>query len=342
MSDRRGVSLRVKAEGTWWAMRPNFYSHSVSALVGLYAASGRPTVAEIVGLIVFIASMGGLTQLLNDILDHEKDAVTAPYLPIPAGLLPLRSARVGAAALLVVAFGGLLLATGPTIRFVWVLGATTLSVVASIAYSVFKEYGILASAFAALVYSSSALAGWLVGGLGGTAIVLVLLDAFFSMFFGNTWAALRDVDADAKVGNRTLPVRIGAFPAFVYSYALSTISLGFLVALALTVPGGHQALVPITLLIVWVLANGPRVGRTFRIADRGRSQRSKDLRPLFNANAWRNCVALAVFSLPAGLIAFVALESINAVQRRGYRRRLLEGGLAADAGLDVTLATPTV
>lgn len=319
-------------EAAWWAMRPNFYSNAVPAVAGLYAATVSPSGREVVGVVVFVALMGGLLQLVNDILDHEKDGVTAPYLPIPSGLLGLVAAKAAAALLFASALAALLFATDPTIRFVWALGATAVTVVLSVLYSLLKNCGVLASACVALVYAGPAFLGWLVAGGEGWLITLVLLDCFLAMFFGNTWAALRDVDADATVGNRTLPVRIGASRAFLYSYIGSTSSYVVLVALALVAPDGRPALVLVALLVGWVLLNGPKVTRTFRIADRGRAQRSRDLRPLFNANAWRNCVLVAAFSIRAGLTALVLLETLNWLQRRAYQRRLLDGELLRRTG----------
>src|SRR5262249_2677360 len=116
-----GASLRqllLRLEACWWMLRPpGFYVKSSIAAAGWFAATDHPGYARLVAIPVALGLAGGVVNVPNDVLDRKKDAVTAPELPLPSGIVTLPWAL---ALLALLAFGvlvGVALATQSVPRF---------------------------------------------------------------------------------------------------------------------------------------------------------------------------------------------------------------------------------
>src|SRR5690606_37043914 len=65
------------------ATRPHFFAFPVGAAYAGVAATGRPLTFFTLAQLGLIAGGGwGVGQLLNDILDHQADALDAPHRPV--------------------------------------------------------------------------------------------------------------------------------------------------------------------------------------------------------------------------------------------------------------------
>ena len=95
MSELTGVRhglLRVEAG--WWMSR-TFLSNLATwaAVIGWVVADpDLGSWGRMLALVVAIIALNGAMFIVNDILDADGDKVTAPYLPLPSGLLSLRQA----------------------------------------------------------------------------------------------------------------------------------------------------------------------------------------------------------------------------------------------------------
>jgi 4-hydroxybenzoate polyprenyltransferase len=84
--------LRHELEALWWLGRPaSIFGKVPMALAGWsVAASDRCATSSL----AFAVCAQLLITSLNDVYDAARDAVTAPYLPIPSGAISRRGALV--------------------------------------------------------------------------------------------------------------------------------------------------------------------------------------------------------------------------------------------------------
>ena len=330
---RRGL-LRVEA--AWWMSRILLSNLSIwTMLMGWMAVGPRldsAHVARLLALYAVFALAGGALFIVNDLMDVEGDKVTAPYLPLPSGLLSRKVAWVSVAVYFAGALIFLYLACARFGLFVTCLAVLVVAVMGSMGYSKYKKEGIVASVLAAVPQAIiPAVIGWLVAG-GGPAwrLVAVLSYGVFAGVSNNILAALRDVDLDASIGNRTLPVRIGAPAAFRQAANLAFAALAVVVVLAATVRGGAWAWL-FTVIAGVVLWQGYRLAAArFAQLQRGRRQRMGDLRLFKTGEYVRHAAMVAVFNPVVAIVAFAYLLSGFVIGYRLYHRRLT-GGAIRDA-----------
>jgi 4-hydroxybenzoate polyprenyltransferase len=310
-------------------MRPHFYSPAFGAVAGWVATGRSARGSSFWCVILGVALLAGASQIINDWADREKDAVTAPYLPIPAGLISPTLAGWACGLILVLAL--ILIGIGtPGVSARLMAFSVVIGIAACVyLYSAIKHMGPIASVFIALPYTAPAALGWIAGGGGWNRVIALLLcDFFLTMLFSNTFAAIRDLDRDGEVGNRTLPAMIGARAAFVISGALLVVSLCVTVSVFVAAGGSSLKIVLVGMLAIWLVFWLIRIYPTLEERSRGRAQRSLDLVPIFRANIWRVCLLVYAFSPSAALVTFCACEVLSSAQRYGYSRRVLSGRLA--------------
>jgi chlorophyll synthase len=226
-------------------------------------------------VILGVALLAGASQIINDWADREKDAVTAPYLPIPAGLISATLAGWACSLILVLALILIGLGTpGVSARLM------AFSVVTGIAacvylYSAMKHMGPIASIFIALPYAAPAALGRIAGGGGWSRVIALLFcDFFLTMLFSNTFAAIRDLDRDGEVGNRTLPAMIGARAAFAISGALLVVSMGVTVSVFVAAGDWSLKIALVGMLAIWLEFWLIRIYPTLEERSRGRAQQT--------------------------------------------------------------------
>jgi 4-hydroxybenzoate polyprenyltransferase len=321
----------VKAESAWWMSRVLLSNlGGWTATMGWVAANpDAHSLPRLVALYIAITLAGGAVFVVNDILDAEGDAVTAPYLPIPAGLVTVREARALLGAFLVGASLALYLAGGGLARFAVAAGLIIGGFVLVLLYSKVKSEGLLASVVVTIPQTVvPAAVGWVVADGGARwRLIALLVYCVLAGVSNNVLAALRDVDRDGAVGNRTLPVRKGAPAAFRFAALLGVLALIPVALLAVDGERGQWAW-PFVGAAVAVIAFCYRpLLRKFAEPERGRTQRLKDLQVYKFAEYLRHTAAVAAFNpviaVVVGVLFYTGLHGGYVL----YRRRLVSGAL---------------
>ncbi len=324
------MRIALRLEALWWLTRLYLNASPIWLSVLGWLAGGREGGGGTLSLLLAAVILAGSAHMVqNDILDKEPDRVTAPYLPLPAGLLT--SAQASRAMMLMTVLAAIALgAAAPSVAvLLGCLGLVIISGLGTRIYSAHKSWGAADSFFVGLSMAVTATIGWLIGGERHTLEVLII--AAYALAYGftaNTWAALRDFDRDGLVGNRTLPVQIGG-PATV-RVALATSLLQYAIAAVLMVVVGPPlialVLLPVALMVQALAA--PATHRKFGEHDLGRPQRLQDLRFIRFGETLRFTAVLAIYSPVAAVVLFVVLEASLTFGARTYRRRIIAGGLA--------------
>lgn len=334
----------VGAEALWWLLRPHDSSGVIAVgSIGWFTSRGPEVDWSLFWSLFTIVFGTGLIHVLNDLGDEDKDRVTAPYLPLPAGLITRRAAVasvvVGMPLLLLL----LVLVIGPShpARLAVALGLIALIVGLTIVYSTAKESAVLGTVVSIIPIVSLAVLAWLSGGAERPQVLAAVTVPYIALtaFAGTLYAALRDVDLDGDVGNLTVPVRIGG---------VATLRLAATIEAAGLVLIGVASAAMDTLMVLWVcglaatvlsIAYGP-YSRHLGEPDRGRRLRVAD-GYLWGIGCILKSVAMIVlltdFAEP-GWVAVGALLYLAIWRglRRVYDVRIIRGGLAARSGLPVT------
>jgi 4-hydroxybenzoate polyprenyltransferase len=204
----------LRLEGMFWLTRPqSFFSQVPIALAAWSLGAGGFVAGElgkVLLLVVFLMAFQAVMFVVNDIYDAEKDRISAPYMPIPSGIVT-RNLAIAEAALLGLIFIGSFFA----ISHDWFAVVAVLVTIPA-ALGTMKLYGATKSAwFSPLLgfttFASAALWAWLMAGRQNqTAFALLFLAAGLHGIHANVRAQLRDIEGDPKAGNLTLAARLGA------------------------------------------------------------------------------------------------------------------------------------
>jgi 4-hydroxybenzoate polyprenyltransferase len=324
--------LLLQAEAAWWMTR--IYLSNINiwpVFMGWAAAQAyghRTGAGPLVLLALYVAFAGGALFIVNDILDADGDQVTAPYLPLPSGLLTMRQSWAWAGAYLAAGIAALYLAAGAPGRFALSLGITVAGVLAAMAYSKVKEDGFIASIIVTIPQTLPAVIAWLLAGSGPLwALGVVVAYCVLACISNNILAALRDVDLDGEVDNRTLPVRIGGAPAFRLAARIAFTALGPIAVLCVAAPHGWWA-APVGLVAAAILGGAcRRTLTTFEETGRGRVQRMKDLKTFKLGEYVRHAAVVAAFDPTLALVAGVLMYASLYFGHRVYTRRLINGDI---------------
>jgi 4-hydroxybenzoate polyprenyltransferase len=289
-------------------------------------------VRDYVGLaaiVLALACAGGIATVLNDVFDREKDATTAPELPLPSGIvsLPLAAGALGA---LTCAFLAASAAASASPAAYAAAIAVSIAAGAAIgAYSGLKGHPALASMLAACGYASVPLLAWCAAG-GGSAQPLLEVLAYAALFglATNTYTGAQDMRRDPEVGNLSLAVTLGLRRAFLLAAGCDL--LGVLCVLAAALYLGRTAVGVAGALFSLTLIGGSHVlaARTRRGADAaGRADWVQRTRFVTLARLVTQVAFLAVFSVAAAAVLTALLGTALAGLIVGYRRRVVLGEL---------------
>ncbi|WP_143118722.1 UbiA family prenyltransferase [Actinomadura madurae] len=326
--------LHVKAlqlEASLWMGRVHLQGLLMFIFMGWWAGAAPGESASLVplaGLCAFVVLGSAAMQIVNDLGDIEGDRVTAPYLPLPAGLLTQRAAGLAACGYLG-AGSFVLWWTLPHWRwFVAVLAMVAASLAAFRLYSAVKPLGVITSVIIAFPMGFPLIWAWLVAGHHDTGLFAVLL-AYTTITFvsGNIITALHDVDLDEQAGNRSYPVRVGAPAAFRFMIRMVLSSwLLVLIIFALAdqaIYGLPFAFASLALLAV----SYQSVLKTLAEQDRGRLRRIDDLGPIKISDQLRHAAVLAALAPDVSLATFTLIQVVAWTGHYLYRRRVVRGGI---------------
>jgi hypothetical protein len=135
-----------------------------------------------------------------------------------------------------------------------------------------------------------------------------------------------DMDLDRRVGNRTVPVRLGSRRAWLVLLAGSAVGW----ALALAIIRRHGAGITSQTLwwtsVVVAVVTLPRMLRTTN-EPRARLQRIDDLAPLLWTDLVKHSAIVSAFIPWLGIVYAVATIALNTLGEDGFRRRIVDGGI---------------
>ena len=326
------VRLLLRAEAVWWMMRPNFYMPAVATLATWLATSQQPLQWQSGVLAALgVALLSGGMQIANDVFDQRADRITAPHLPLPAGLLsPLHGRVLALAALALAACFIALSSPGDLFASLGVLlGVALLGTL----YSRAKRWTFLATLLASLAYAALCILGWIAGGKVTSATLYVyVFDVWGVAFYGNTLASIRDIDLDLHAGNDTPATRYG--PRKAITLALLPWVASFAVTL-FWATANHVGSLGVSLLLLPALVAPPTIARAVRRLEKGptgRSARAAQLNPLFLLNFGRQVALVALAAPELGWVLILLLLALHRISTRAYQRRIVEGRLAMALG----------
>jgi 4-hydroxybenzoate polyprenyltransferase len=319
----------LKLEALWWMSRA-FFSAGVTVVFGVagwLTCDESPELGRLAAFVGYFFVLTGATHILNDLLDNQADLTTAPHLPLASGLVSRWDARLAILVCLAGCTAVLARLSVSWADFAVAALLTSIVVVGVALYSATKSMGAVGSLVMLACFAVAPLIGAVVSGREARgALGPVVVIAGIAGFCTNVMAALRDVDTDPAVGNRTLPVRIGARRAL----ALVAFLCGAAAVSTLVLAGTRRSLAGAVLtgaaaLVLWVgyrqamprITKGA-VGLEGRVSDTS----------VFAIGTYVLWVAVPTsFSWIIGASVGLIFEALFLVGFAGYRRRILGGGL---------------
>lgn len=321
--------LRFKLEAVGWMARPSAVIDApIIVPAGWLAANDPPGLGRMLAAMATAVVAGALTNIANDLLDEEKDRTTAPELPLPSGLLRRREAALAFLLLALVGLGTAALASTTPSRFVQGFAVGCVCGLLVIAYSLLKPYGFVALVAIASSYACVPVGAWLVAGGGGATVALVAAFALLWGLAGNVQAALRDVDSDEAVGNRSIAVRLGPQRTLAMGALFDCLGCACIVFVA---AAESRLAVGIPVVILALLAllgtHAAAIARHGEAGAEGRLGRVKVMRAATLSRLGTQLALVAVFSLPLAVAMAAALAALLVLLIPGYERRIISGGL---------------
>jgi 4-hydroxybenzoate polyprenyltransferase len=297
---------------------------------GSLIAENAPSTIEVIAALAATVLAGGLAVVINDILDREKDEITAPELPLPSGIVTPRQALVFAGFLAVCIISLWALASTSLAGFIFALAVSGVGGLLVMLYSFAKPLGIIAPIAGGCAYATIPVAAWFAagGGSGPYSITVVIIYAMLIGTGGIIHAAIRDVDSDAEVGNLTVAVRLGPSRALGFGTFFYLCSTGCILwAAAASARFMEGLMLTAATTIVMLFAHRSAVKRLDDASSLGRPAHVRAMRP---ATLSRLGCHIALIAVVSPLVA-VAIGVVSAVllplQIIGYRARVYGGGL---------------
>lgn len=319
----------IRLEGSFWMMRANWAWTPLLIAPGWLAASDPPGVGGLIAIMATAALSRAGANVINDIVDSEKDRVTAPELPIPSGVVSLGQAVLTAGAIAGAMMITSALASVSLLAYVGCLAALFAGAVLTVLYSLAKPYLLLAPIVAAGVYVCLPLAGWLAAGAGSLIpIALVLAFQFVYGIAGNVQAGLRDVEADGEVGNRSIAVHLGARKALLLGGAMEVLAHATIVAVGFSIGRPALATGLVAVSLCFVVSAYAAALDDFEQAG-GRAEWAVASRRLILSRQGGPIALVGTFSVPVAVctagIGILLLRFLTPA----YSRRIVDGRLAS-------------
>jgi len=323
----------LKMEGGFWITRPHgmfgkFPLSYAAWLVGrdsLRTHEVVPDLRTIIVLALFVGAYQASLIVCNDWLDAEKDKRSAPYLPIPVGVVARRHALLEG-----LFFGAVFLALLGILSSDRRGAFLALSTMPAALLTI-KLYGRTKSkwysaALASTAAASGPLWAWLLAGSHNLALFgLVFAIALTHGLHTNIRAQLRDIEGDPKAGNTTLAVKLGPKRIFRATVALRAVELAGIAALCwyTNITGSFFWFIVALLIFAGCLTRS-------RLYEQSRSRidQTRVLTPWVYASLLAEIAVLGAFEpVSAGAVLVFMVVWFN-VLREGYRMRIEQHGLA--------------
>jgi 4-hydroxybenzoate polyprenyltransferase len=342
MTNHPGTSLAdvgdrkwgLKLEGCVWLTRPqSLFSQVPIALAAWSVGRGGLAASEVPNvllLVLFLMAFQAAMFVVNDLYDAHRDKISAPYMPIPSGVVSRRAA-IAEAALLGTTFVGCIFALAQDS-----FGIVAVLITIPAALGTMKLYGATKSAWfspllGSTTFASAALWAWLLAGRGNFSAFAVLFTvAALHGIHANVRAQLRDIEGDPRAGAVTLAARMGAKRTMWIAALVRLVELGGVAWLLVAYGrrGGWLYLAAALTIFAVAMARMPQVySRT-----RDRIGQTEALSIWAYVSFMAEIAILGAFepavALPTAVIMFLWFK----LMRTGYYHRLASGRLAAEFG----------
>lgn len=328
-------ALRRQIEALFWLGRPaSMLGKAPPVLAGFLVGSPERQPVELGFITLFAVSMQLIISSLNDVYDAPRDSLTAPYLPIPSGLVTR-----GQAVLLPIAAGIILALT--LVPLADDAGAVLLiGLTACVGVGIGSLYGrTKSSAWSPLLASTgsvgAALWGWILS--DREELVLLILVAMAMVLHGvfmNLINQLRDIDKDPDAGNYTVGARKGWRVTLAWASTARVLECGALATLAAGSNASLRGLAAIAPLLP--LAFGIRRAAGLQPQFRpGRLGSTSVLDPFRLSTLLAEIVLLFVLSPATALVIGSTMWLWYRLIRPLYDRRVVTGGLLRAANSHV-------
>lgn len=208
--------------GTWLLLLPCLWSVTMASQAA-FGAAPDPWFILLFAVGAFV--MRGAGCVVNDLWDRDIDGKVARTAdrPIASGEIPVRSALMFLAGLLLAGLLVLVQFNGTTIM----LGVASLALVA--VYPLMKRITYWPQAFLGLTFNWGALLAWCAvdGNVGGPALLLYVAGFFWTLGYDTVYGH-QDKEDDILVGVKSASIKLGrkTRPFVALVYAAATVLLG--------------------------------------------------------------------------------------------------------------------
>jgi 4-hydroxybenzoate polyprenyltransferase len=322
-------TLLLRLEGSFWMMRVSWALDAPIIVPAGWMAASRAPGYDMVAMMGAIGAGAAVTNILNDILDAEKDQLTGDTeLLLANGVVSLTQAAATAAILALTLVGLLAVASADSTSFILALTAICLCVPLVGTYSYVKQNGLILPLVGGLVYAAIPFSTWLATGGGGDELLVVAVVGY-ALLFGLAaviLATLRDVDSEAAVGNRSIATRIG--PAATLRLAACVDVIVHCCVIFVAAHQGRLAIgAPLAVASLVALLAAYRLAVRRQRSASGRHARTAAVRTLNLLRFGSQLALLAIFSLPLALLVGAPIAFLVTMLIVGYERRVFGGGL---------------
>jgi 4-hydroxybenzoate polyprenyltransferase len=334
MASRRSAVrlIRLRLEALFWLTRPqSAFSYLPIALAAWSIGRGRLQAADLGDFALLLLALMILQAamfVLNDIFDAHNDSITAPFMPIPSGLVSRRAAT-GMAFALGVTMVALILVVAPTpTSLVLVLAMVPAALATFKLYSATKGYW-FSPLLEISTFTSAAVLAWLLaGGAQPDRFVVLFVIAAIHGIEANVRSQMRDVEGDPRAGNITLVARLGLSRSVWLLASIRTIEIVFVGVLWL-IFGSAGGVIWLMLAMAMLVIAASRSHILYEEA----SNRVHQAARLSSWSYGAFCVEVAVLGvLYPAVAAFVAafMFAWYRLVRARYYDRIARGHLATD------------
>jgi len=314
-------------EALFWLGRPaSMFGKTPPVLAGYLVGSPDWRPLNLVLITVLAVCMQLIVSSLNDVYDAPKDGLTAPYLPIPSGLLTRRQAAVAplAAGMVLVLT---LVALGEDANTFLLIGIT-----ACLGVGIGGIYGeTKSSPWSPLLASTGSVGavlwGWILSErVEEDLLFLVLVAMVLHGVFMNLINQLRDIEKDPEAGNYTVGARRGWRATLALASSarlLECVSLVFLAASLHAPARGGAVIFPLV-----ALAYGVYIAVSLDPSYRpGRLGSESTLGPFRLSTLLAEIALLFVISPGVAVAVGIPMWSWYHLLRPIYDLRIVQGGL---------------
>jgi len=313
-----------RLEAAFWLTRPHIAFSKVPMaaagwVVGRGANATSPAQAAL--LVLLLTSMQMLMFVVNDLNDAQKDRVTAPYLPIPSGLVS-RATAIAEAGLLAAIFLGTAFLLAPNRWTFIVVLATIPAALGTLAFYSRTKAAWFSSLLGSLGSASFVAWAWfLAGHHQPRAFVLLFAVASLHGMHANLRSQIYDIEGDPKAGTMTLSARLGprrALQTAAFVRIVELLAIGALVWIYGKATGALW-LVPTVGLLVFALT---RLSKAYATT-RNRRHQTEELFVWVYIAFLTELSVFGAFRPMTSLVLGVFMYTWFQVVRAGYYRRLV-------------------